>query len=158
MQVTEITGLELKDIDLENGEITINKEKTNAKKSWGNSRTLSLKANQVLLFYQYLEWRKKLFPINQQQSTNNHFIITKQGNVLNPHLISNLINEDKKEKQKFSPLKIRQSVIANLLKEKNDLRLAQVFTGHKKSSTTERYRLTELEELQNAVNNFHPIR
>ena len=90
--------------------------------------------------------------LNKESET---FILTKQGNTLNPHLISNLINEEKG--QRFLPLKIRQSVIANLLKEKNDLRLVQVFTGHKKSSTTERYRLTELEELQNAVNNFHPI-
>ena len=75
---------------------------------------------------------------------------------MNSHLISNLINEEKENR--YLPLNIRQSIITNLLKEKNDLRLVQVFTGYKKSTTTERYRLTELEELQNAVNNFHPIR
>jgi integrase/recombinase XerD len=52
---------------------------------------------------------------------------------------------------------IRQSVITNLLKQKKDLRVVQVFAGHKKPSSTERYRQTGLEELKAAVLKHHPL-
>lgn len=55
-------------------------------------------------------------------------------------------------------MKIRQSVIANLLKKENDTRIVQVFSGHRRASTTIQYKQTELEQLQNAINNYHPIR
>jgi hypothetical protein len=49
------------------------------------------------------------------------------------------------------------SVITNLLKQKKDLRVVQVFAGHKKPSSTERYRQTGLEELKAAVLKHHPL-
>jgi hypothetical protein len=52
---------------------------------------------------------------------------------------------------------IRQSVITNLLKQKKDLRVVQVFAGLKKPSSTERYRQTGLEELKAAVLKHHPF-
>ena len=55
-------------------------------------------------------------------------------------------------------MKIRQSVIANFLKKENDTRIVQVFSGHRRASTTIQYKQTEFELLQNAVNNYHPIR
>ncbi|WP_306843960.1 tyrosine-type recombinase/integrase [Chryseobacterium lathyri] len=65
-------------------------------------------------------------------------------------------NETRKENEKIQPIKIRQSVIANLLKKENDTRLVQVFSGHRRASTTQQYKQTELEALQNAVNQYHP--
>ena len=52
---------------------------------------------------------------------------------------------------------IRQSVIVNLLKSGHDLRLVQVFAGHKYPSSTEKYRQTEVEELKNEVLKYHPL-
>lgn len=150
--VNEITELKLKDINLETAEIYIKKGgKTNARK-------LPLKANQIILFQNYLEERSQILALIKQTETNNHFIISKFGNALNPHGISRLINEDKPKQERIQPLKIRQSVIANLLKSGNDLRVVQVFTGHRRSSSTEEYKQTDLEMLQNAVNQYHPIK
>jgi hypothetical protein len=42
-------------------------------------------------------------------------------------------------------------------KKENDTRLVQVFSGHKRASTTIGYKQTELEQLQNAIENYHPI-
>jgi len=56
----------------------------------------------------------------------------------------------------LNPRTIRQSVITNLLKEGKDLRVVQVFAGHKKS-TTEKYRQSGLEELQAAIEKYHPL-
>ncbi len=148
--VKEITELQLQDINLETAEIQIGKGgKTNA-------RNLPLKANQIVLFQKYLEERKRLLKHTKKES--EYFILSKYGIGLDPHGISRLINEGKERKDKIQPLKIRQSVIANLLKSGNDLRVVQVFIGHRRSSSTEEYRQTELEALQNAVNQFHPLK
>lgn len=148
--VNEITELKLQDINLETAEIQIKKGgKTNARK-------LPLKANQIILFQKYLEERKNL--LNHTKKESEYFVLSKFGIALNPHGISRLINEDKPKQERIQPLKIRQSVIANLLKSGNDLRVVQIFIGHKRSSSTEEYKQTELEALQNAVNQFHPRR
>lgn len=148
--VKEITSLKITEINLEKGEIVIQKGgKT-------NTRTLPLQANQILLFYNYLEARKTLLEHTKKQ--NEYFITSKYGTVLNPHGISRLINDGKPKEDWIQPLKIRQSVIANLLKSNNDLRIVQVFIGHRRSSSTEEYKQTELEALQNAVNQYHPIK
>jgi site-specific recombinase XerD len=148
--VKEITNLKLSEVNLEKAEITIQKGgKT-------NTRILPLQANQILLFLNYLEARKTLLEHTKKQ--NEYFITSKYGTTLNPHGISRLINDGKPKKEWLQPLKIRQSVIANLLKSNNDLRIVQVFIGHRRSSSTEEYKQTELEALQNAVNQYHPIR
>lgn len=46
--------------------------------------------------------------------------------------------------RKVNALTIRQSVIANLLKRDNDLRIVQVFGGHKYPSAKEKYKQTNL--------------
>jgi site-specific recombinase XerD len=146
--VNEITELKLQDINLETAEIQIKKGgKTNARK-------LPLKANQIILFQKYLEERQNL--LNHTKKESEYFVLSKYGIALNPHGISRLINEDKPKQKRIQPLKIRQSVIANLLKSGNDLRVVQIFIGHRRSSSTEEYKQTELEALQNAVNQYHP--
>ena len=60
--------------------------------------------------------------------------------------------------KRITPITIRQSVIANLLKQGKDLRIVQVFAGHKYVSATERYRQNNLATLQKAVQKFHPLR
>ena len=48
-------------------------------------------------------------------------------------------------------------VIANLLKSGKGLRDVQYFAGHKKISSTEKYRQTGLEELKAAILKYHPL-
>ncbi len=59
--------------------------------------------------------------------------------------------------KRLTPTTIRQSVITQLLKSGMDLRVVQVFAGHKKASTTEKYRQTNLEELRAVVQRYHPL-
>jgi integrase/recombinase XerD len=148
--VKEITELKTTDIDLEKGEIRISKTGKN------NARTLPLKSPQILLFYNYLKERESV--LKQTKKQTESFIINKYGNPLSPHGISRLINEGKDDTDKILPLKIRQSVIAHLLKGGGDLRTVQVFAGHRRSSSTESYKLSEWEALQASVNQYHPIR
>jgi integrase/recombinase XerD len=44
-----------------------------------------------------------------------------------------------------------------MLKAGGDLRVVQVFAGHKKISSTERYQPSASEALKTAVNKYHPL-
>jgi site-specific recombinase XerD len=153
LTVSEISDLEVENIDLESGEIQIKKGHHQQK------RTLPLQAKQILLFYNYLEKeRKELLLFNKENPVISYFILGQYGEKVNPHTISKMINEYRKPSEKLQPMRIRQSVIANLLKKENDTRIVQVFSGHRRASTTIQYKQTELEALQNAVNQYHPIK
>ena len=152
LTVTEIAQLETEDISLESCEIHIKGQHHQ------QSRTLPLQAKQILLFYSYLtEERANLLKYNKQNPNEKTFILGQYGEKINPHGISQMINENRGEGQKIQPMKIRQSVIANLLKKENDTRVVQVFAGHRRASTTVQYKQTELETLQSAVNQYHPL-
>lgn len=153
LTVSEISDLEVENINLEFCEIFIKKGHHQ------RERTLPLNAKQVLLFYNYLEKeRVNLLKYNLKNPNERCFILGQYGEKINPHTISKMINEHLKPNEKLQPMKIRQSVIANLLKKENDTRIVQVFSGHRRASTTIQYKQTELEILQNAVNNYHPIK
>ena len=153
LTVSEISNLEVENIDLESGEIQIKNGHHQQK------RKLPLQAKQILLFYNYLQKeRKELLLFNKENPVISYLILGQYGEKINPHTISKMINEYRKPSEKLQPMKIRQSVIANLLKKENDTRIVQVFSGHRRASTTIQYKQTELEALQNAVNQYHPIR
>jgi len=158
LTVNEIAELETEHINLDKAELFVKGSTETTSKS-PKSRTLPLQAKQIILFYKYLEKdRNNLLKYNRKNPNETAFILGQYGEKINPHGISRIINENRKESEQIQPMKIRQSVIANLLKKENDTRIVQVFSGHKRASTTVQYKQSELEQLQNAVNNYHPIR
>src|SRR5690554_1147473 len=162
LTVNEIAELEIHNINLDKAEIYIKGSKEITSKS-PKSRMLPLQAKQILLFYKYLtEDRLKLLSYRKvpplEGFREDYFILGQYGEKINSNGISKMINENRPKSEQIQPMKIRQSVIANLLKKENDTRIVQVFSGHKRASTTIQYKQTELEQLQNAVNNYHPIK
>ncbi|RVU89729.1 hypothetical protein EH230_13205 [Flavobacterium columnare] len=160
LTVKEIAELEIQNINLEKAEITINGNDEPTTKS-PKSRVLPLNAKQILLIYKYIqEDREKLLSYSKVPPLGGRglFILGQYGEKINPHSIGKMINETKPKAEQIKPIRIRQSVIANLLKKENDTRIVQVFSGHRRASTTIQYKQTEFELLQNAVNNYHPIR
>ena len=147
----EIESLQIDEINLEEATIYI---KPSAK---NNSRTLPLKSNQILLFKKYLEEiRVKLVAENQTKA----FII---GHRKEPMTAEDITKHIKRNYNIYKPrnvnaLTIRQSVITNLLKQNNDLRIVQSFAGHKYPSTTEKYKQSNVEALQTALQIYHPIK
>ena len=145
----ELTRIELKDLDLEKAEIYI---KSSSKL---NSRTLKLKSKQILIFHKYItEVRPKII-----KRESNILIINKLGNPETGEQISYLVSTFKHlfSDRNLNPKTIRQSVITNLLKAGNDLRIVQVFSGHKYPSATEKYKQTNVEELKKEVQKYHPL-
>lgn len=153
LTVGEICNLQIEDINLEKAEIYI---KSSDK---SKSRTLPLQAKQILLFLNYLqEDYPKLVKHIVSEIPIKTLITGKLKEQVRPNVLNRMINDNREKSQQLQPIKIRQSVIANLLKKENDTRIVQVFAGHKRASTTTLYKQTELEILQNAINLYHPIR
>jgi site-specific recombinase XerD len=145
----EIPRIRLEDIDLESGSIYV-RAMTRAM-----ARTLTLKPNQVMLLYDYIE---KVRPALLKTDTDR-LVVTLRGTPDSGEGISYLVDTFKPmfPDRTLNARTIRQSVITNLLKEGKDLRVVQVFAGHKKISTTERYRQSGLKELQAAIKKHHPL-
>ncbi len=153
LTVGEICTLQIEDINLEKAEIYI---KSSDKKK---SRTLPLQAKQILLFLNFIkEDYPKLIQQIQSEKPIKTLITGKLKEEVRPNVLNRMINDHRQKNDRLQPLKIRQSVIANLLKKENDTRIVQVFAGHKRASTTILYKQTELEILQNAINLYHPIK
>lgn len=157
LTVREIADLEVKDINLDQAEIQIRNTNKTLSKSPRN-RILALQAKQILLFYNYLKKdRNQLLKYNKANPKEQSFILGQYGEKIHPHSISKMINENRAHSDKIPPIKIRQSVIANLLKKENDLRVVQAFSGHRRISTTLQYKQSDLEQLQNAIKLYHPV-
>lgn len=152
LTVLEISQLKTTDIDLENGTLKI---KGNVK---NKGRSLSLKPKQILLFHNYLKNDWKGYHRRQNPSKREaYFLLSDEGLQLWQSGINRMINRGKEMHEKLIPLKIRQSVIAHLLKENNDIRIVQEFAGHRRTASTEAYKQTGLEELKSAIERLHPL-
>lgn len=153
LSVGEIVQIDLEDIDLEQAQIHI--KETQKKKK----RTLPLQAKQILLFMHYIQNdRNHLIQEIETTQPITKLITGRYKEELRPNVINELINAHRPKKERITPVKIRQSVIANLLKKENNTRVVQVFAGHRTASTTTLYYQTQLEVLQTAINQYHPIR
>lgn len=152
LQPRELANISIQDINLEQATIYI-KATNNT-----NSRTLPLKATQILSFQYYqTQVRKKLLKKNQ----TSNYLVGIRGNEYTETDITSHIKHNYKgifEPRKVNAKTIRQSVITNLLKQHNDLRIVQTFAGHKYPSTTERYKQSDVEALQQQINLYHPIK
>ncbi|WP_312091066.1 tyrosine-type recombinase/integrase [Chryseobacterium sp.] len=147
--VGEIERLKIENLDLKNAKIKVRKTGIT------NERILDLKAEQILLFYEYLkEEREKL----ERQKTS-FFLLNKLGSAITKDDINYLVSTYQKGFiKKITSVKIRQSVIKLKLDQGENLRKVQYFAGHKHADTTEKYRETGINALQTAINQYHPIK
>lgn len=150
--VGEIERLKIEDLDLKNAKIRI------LKSGITNERILELKAEQILLFYEYLqEEREKLETFRTEKE--NYFLLGKLGTKITSDDINYLVSTYKKNfTKKLTSITIRQSVIKLKLDQGENLRKVQYFAGHKHADTTEKYKETGINALQTAINQFHPIK
>lgn len=162
LTVLEISQVKVTDINLEEGTLKV---KGNSK---NKGRLLSLKPKQILLFHNYLKndpvkpsgngagW-KRYHRRQKPGKRQDYFLLSDNGLQLWSGGINRMINRDRDRQSKLVPLKIRQSVIAHLIKEKNDIRIVQEFAGHRRTASTEEYKQTGLEELKSAIEKLHPL-
>jgi integrase/recombinase XerD len=156
LRLKETEQVRLRDVDLEAGTVH---SRGMAKTL---PRTLKMKPRQIMLFYRYIH---EIRPKSISENTDR-LILNIRGKAIKADDINYLIETFRDlftpegahgPERKLNAQTIRQSVIANLLKEGKDLRVVQVFAGHKNPSSTEKYRQTGLEELRAAVQKHHPL-
>lgn len=117
-----------------------------------NSRTLSLKAKQILPIQNYL---------NQKSSSSDLLFL---GGYSKKQLADRLttIHKNLKTLTKDSGIKyqhlrqLRQSRIVQWIKQ-HGLREAQYLSGHKGISSIERYQKQDIEDLRKQIQKFHPL-
>jgi integrase/recombinase XerD len=157
----EMEAIAVGDINLQEGNMYI---KPTAKT---NGRSLPLRPNQVLLFHQYIsEIRPKLLgvglpPAGELKGAALLIGIRGKpmtGEDITKHIKRLAASSPLGVRGKVTAQTIRQSVIANLLKQGHDIGVVQAFAGHKYPSSTQRYKQSEVETLQAAVNKYHPLK
>jgi integrase/recombinase XerD len=116
-----------------------------------NARVLDLQPHQIIDLQEYiLLIRPKLQNKTERLFTGRNDIENLKNTLL--HLNHGLRRINPKVKH---AVQIRQSVITEWLKEK-DLRTVQYMAGHRYVSSTERYKVNNLEDLKEALNKHHP--
>jgi integrase/recombinase XerD len=135
-----------------------------------NSRNLDLKPSQILELHEYLneirptilkEIRKpkparKPDRINKTRLENQLFISINGSENIKNSLLHMFRSIRKTNPEICNPKQIRASVIIHWLKNYN-LRQVQYMAGHKHVSSTERYQLNNLDELQSKLEKLHPL-
>jgi site-specific recombinase XerD len=151
LRLGEIENIKLNDLDLEKATIQIHKTGIT------NARNLPLKAEQILLLYEFINQdRNKLKTFRNDE---NALLLGKLGTPIRKEDVDYLISTYQNQfKKKLTATTIRQSVITNLLAKNNDLRIVQHFAGHKSPDTTEKYKETGLHALKTAIEKLHPIK
>jgi len=147
----EMEALTTRNINLEAGTVYI---KMTAKT---NSRELSLKPSQILLFYDYI---REIRPRLLRDSMTDQLLIGHRGQPMPAEDITKHVKRgfaDLYPGRTVNAQTIRQSVIVHLLKQGHSLSVVQAFAGHKYPSSTERYRQSEIETLKAAIEKYHPI-
>jgi integrase/recombinase XerD len=123
-----------------------------------NSRELPLKASQVLLLQTYLN---KDRPSLIKQYSTDKLLVGIRGQAMQTDDIVKHVLRTYKGRYGDRPVTsqtIRQSVIANLLKDGHDISVVQYYAGHKYPSSTERYKQQDLSTLRQMVCKYHPMR
>lgn len=145
-----IISIDLKDLNLEQATIYIKSATTL------NARTLELHPKQIMLINKYLNEERPI--LNRSNTTK--LILTRRYQPERGCGVHDVVKVYKHlyPGKTLTPLAIRQSIIANLLKAGKDIRAVQVFAGHKSPLTTERYQQTGIEELTAAVMKYHPLK
>jgi integrase/recombinase XerD len=161
---SELEKLELADLKLHTGELII---PATAKT---NTRILLLNPSQILELQRYLtEFRPALLqqrPALLQQrpallkeankETNQLFCTTGQSNKLQNTLTITLSKLKQHNPRLLDIKHIRSSRITHWIRTEG-LRKAQYMAGHRYVSSTERYATNELEELQELIEQYHPM-
>jgi integrase/recombinase XerD len=160
----ELSKLEPSHIKLKEGKIYIPGNRRR------NSRTLELKSFQVMELHEYLtEIRPKILEevakpkpcrkpdrINKTRIKDQLFVSINGSEHIKNSLLHLFRDVQKINPNIINAVQIRQSVITYWLKNHN-LRQVQYMAGHKYVSSTERYQTNNLDNLQNRLDEHHPL-
>jgi integrase/recombinase XerD len=148
----EMSRLEVQDISLTKGTVRI---RQNIKLA---ERILPLAAHQVLTLQEYItKIRPQLLKQSEFAKGDRLFFTYASGQTVNESLRQLLQVLKKKHPELSSLHQIRSSVVANWAREK-PIREAQYLAGHTHLRSIQRYRDVDLQDLQESLNEHHPLK
>jgi integrase/recombinase XerD len=151
--IEELELLEPEHINLREGKIKVpGTDRT-------NERVLKLEASQVFELQEYLnKTRNRILygPKVNEPEKIKQLIIGMEGATRLAGEVGWMMKRLKHEKVKHAS-QIRASTITEWTR-KNDVRVVQYMSGHKYVSTTEKYQATHLEDLQEQLRLYHPLK
>ena len=154
LQSEELMKLEVQDLQLREGKITIHAGRRSA------SRTMKLEAPQVYELMDYLnDTRKGLLQQagKTPKDTTALFITAHKGERIVSNTVAILLQQVQEINPKITSLnQIRTSVIVHWLKLYH-LRKVQYLAGHKYIGSTEAYKSNNLEDLKEDISKYHPF-
>ena len=147
----DLHNLKPEHLKLKQGKIIVPKTKRT------NSRTLTLLPEQIILLQEYSD-KIRAEIISQNPINTEQLFISITGKTDIKNSLYHLFRALKQINQNVRNAKqIRMSVIRNKLKNSN-LREVQQFAGHKWVSSTERYLLNNIDDLQRDIEKYHPMK
>ena len=151
LRAGEITHLKTSDLKIEQGELIVMGTRVI------NGRTLKLVANQIALLQKYLlKTRTALLNYKTKRTSEKLFISKGSGQQLS-NTMRHLLKQLRKQNPKIKSLyQIRRSVITIWL-QTEEVRSVQYKSGHKYLSSTQSYQQTNIQSLQEQIENLHPL-
>lgn len=153
LTIEELETLEAEHINLREGKIRI--IGTNRT----NERILKLEASQVFELQEYLnKTRSRILygPKVNEPEKITQLIVGMEGGTRLSGEVGWMMRRLKQPKVRQAS-QIRASVIAEWTR-RHDVRIVQYMSGHKYVSSTERYQATHLEDLQEQLRKYHPLK
>jgi integrase/recombinase XerD len=150
VKTAEIAKLEVQHIKVKEGKIDV------PGSSKGERRILQLESHQVLEFYDYINTTRKEILSKSGEKTDRLFVGIEAGNSLDGCMTRLMFWLRRKNALVVNAKQLRASVIVKWLRMYN-LREVQYMAGHRYISSTESYQQSDMEELTEEVNKFHPL-
>lgn len=150
LRVSELVGLKLSDIYLEEGLMQVMGK--GDKQRWVPIGSMALKYIHI-----YMEEVRTHLPI--QRGAENKLFLNNRGNQLTRVMIFLIIQELATKagfKKAISPHTFRHSFATHLVEGGADLRAVQAMLGHESITTTEIYTHLDQSYLQQTIQEFHP--
>lgn len=149
LTTTDLANIKVEHVKLHRGTIEV----PETKKS--NSRILKLEPHQAIELQHFILVEREQLLIESSKDTQQLIFSTGTANKIN-NLLQTFIGKINQDIPKVKSIKqIRTSVITKWLKQHN-LRETQYRAGHKFVSSTEKYKVNDIETLENDITKFSP--
>lgn len=152
IRLSELTGLDLEDLNLRLGQVTVlgkgNRERISP---------LGRRASEAL--NSHLERRQELFGPRTDSDARRALFLAAGGQRIYPRAVQKLVRrylEMTSEVTQKSPHVLRHSFASHMLDAGADIRMIKEFLGHADLSATQIYTHTSVEHLKNVYEQAHP--
>lgn len=152
LRLSELTGLDMSDIDLRNGNVRVTGK--------GNkTRELPVGRFACEAIQQWLQLRNSELTDTLDKKDINALFISQQGRRINPRTVQQRLQYYSVKQGMHSPINphmLRHSFASHMLESSSDLRAVQELLGHANISTTQVYTHLDFQHLAKVYDKAHP--